>query len=801
MKKYLFILILFTVGVIGSFSTAQAEFDRSLEPIILEGSTVAEFMGKAISGVRVYSYSADQASWEAIPFQIDEFKPDSDNPNGAKDLVWQGDGIFAALDELVFMAMDAGDKVPDDATWPDDIESKWQSRYEIAVIDPLTAEMGYVYVFYSSTLAANGSSYVKYKSDYIRTGVYGIGHDTDNAGGLPDSLAIVGSNIDFLDSWRIRAYIKKIVVEADLGFGAMPLEAKNVYISEDRGNFEIEFKYSWVTATVKAKVFHDTKNLKVKEGPVRVLRENILGIRFQLEGILDDTTRIPILNKYYKNSVHFRPAFSFDLGDDVKTIESDYVAFGIGLDTDARFMKFYGPDLTNADGKQDSLIDKSSTGEKFEAIITSDGWPGSHWVGYSAGHALCSVKNASMLEIIDLNGQMINSGYPALTFYDYLNSELNPNIYGMSALRIYDWSKPPADIFEIDSNIRYYYFAENQTRSEMQQIFDKYKDSSALSVTKQAYDDQIPPKRVDDLAVSDRTETSMTISWTAPGDDGDIGGPAKTYFIRYSATAPNDPPGGFDWDWWSSIAENVPNIPAPAEPGTTQSVTVTGLSEATTYYFRMNVVDHGGNVAGLSNVASMWTTPVELSSFVGRVTNENIVLLEWSTASESNNLGFHVERRLESADWQDVGFVKGVGTTSDQQYYTFSDVPGASGDWNYRLKQVDADGTIEYSDPITVSIATPQQFALAQNYPNPFNPETTITFEIPEAADGQMKLIIYDMLGRAVRTLVNEQALSGFYNIKWDGTDDAGVQTSSGVYVYRLVAGDFTATKKMIKLQ
>ncbi len=802
MRNYFLICVLLAVGIFALSTTSRADFDRSLEPVIVNGSAVAEFLDLAIDGLRVYSYSASSQTWSAIPFQVDEFTWD-DAPAGSKDVVWNGNGILTQYDEIVFMAADAGDKVPDNAAWPSDVPSKRTSRYEVAVIDPVSAETGYAYIFYSSSLTTSSKSYVTYGNDYVRTDVYGIGHDTDDASGLPDSLAIVGSNIDFLDSWRIRAYINKIVVNADLGFGVMPLEAKNVYISEDRGSFEIEFKYSWVTATVKAKVFHDAKRLKVKKGNIRVLRESTLGIRFLLEGFLDDTTRIPILTKYYKNSAQFRPAFSFDLGDDLKTIESDYIAFGIGLDADARFMKFYGTNLVSSDGKQDSLIDKNPTGVAFERAITStDGWPGSHWLGYSAGHALCTIKNASLMEIIDLYEEKIEPGNPALTYYDFVNSDLNPNIYGLSALRIYDWTKPPADVFEINSNIRHYYFAENLSRSRMQQIFNKYKNSSTLSLTKQLYLDTIPPAQVTDLAVTDRTDNSMTISWTAPGDDGMTGGPAKTYFIRYSTTEPVDPPGTYDWTWWSNIAVNAPNIPAPAEPGTVQSLTIEGLNEATTYYFRMNVVDHGNNAAkGLSNVASMWTTPVELASFAGRVTNENVVLLEWSTASESNNLGFYVERRLNETEWQQVGFVKGFGTTTDERHYSFNDVPGAAGDWSYRLKQVDTDGTFEYSDPINVSIATPQRFALAQNYPNPFNPETTISFDIPESAQGQMVLTIYDMLGRQVRTLVNKQVVPGFYQLVWDGLDDAGAQTSSGVYIYRLVAGDYSAAKKMIKLQ
>lgn len=801
MKKNQLMLVLLIAGVIGLVPSLQAEFDRSLEPVILNDAVFSEFIGKSIDGVRVYSYSADSKTWAPIPFQVDEFTADSNDPNAAKKVVWDGDGILTSQDEIVFMAKDAGDKVPDNAAWPSDVMSKQNSRYEVVVIDPLTQEEGYVYLFYSTSLPVSETSYVTYKDDYVRTDIYGIGHDTDDANGLPDSLAIAGNNIDFLDSWRVRAYISKIVVRADLGFGVMDFAAENIYFSEDMDETEIKLKYNVITVTAKAKAFHDKKSLKVKAGPVRILRQSTLGIRIWAEGISDDTTRIPILASYFRNTVQFKPSFSLNLGDDVKEIKADYIAFGFGLNANANFVKFYGDGLANSSGQQDSLIDKNPTGVPFSRDITENEWPGSVWLGYS-GQLVSKVKNASFLQITDFYDQIITPGNPALTYFDYVNSSLNPNVYGLTELRINNWSKPPADEFVIDSKIRYYYFAEYHSRSDFQQIFDKYKNSANLSLEKQAYLDTIPPAQIADLAVTDRTENTMTISWTAPGDDGNTGGPAKTYYIRYSATEPVDPAGTFDWNWWSKIAVNVPNAPVPAEPGTVQSLTIEGLDEATTYYFRMNVVDHGGNAApGLSNVASMWTTPVELASFIGRVTNDNVVMLEWSTASESNNLGFYVERRLEDADWQQVGFVKGFGTTTDEQRYSFNDVPGASGDWNYRLKQVDTDGAFEYSDPIAVSIATPQRFALAQNYPNPFNPETTIAFEVPESAAGQMVLTVYDMLGRKVRTLVDKQATAGFYTIKWDGYDDTGVQTSSGIYIYRLVAGDYTAAKKMIKLQ
>ena len=802
MKQFKQFIIMLTLGLLVLSSSTSASFERPLEPVVVNGSSLADFMSRPIDGLRVYIYSSADDAWNAVPFQVDEFVwPDA--PTGEKQVVWQGDGLLTAYDELVFMAKDVGDQAPDNAAWPDDVESKRNTRYEILVTDPVTLESAFAYVYYSTTLAFNETSYIAYNSDHITTETYGIGHDTDDANGLPDSLAIAGNDIDFLDSWRIRAYIRKIVVEADLGTGKLDFEGSNIYFSEDMDETTIRLNWEriiWVDA--KAEAFHLVDSLKIKEGQVRILREHTLAIRFWVEGVTEDTSKIPILTKYYRDQVQFRPAFSLDLGEAVKEIDAGYISFAIGLTEDSFGMRFYGNDLKNSSGAQDSLIDKNPTNTIFTRDITQDDWPGQHWFGYS-GLTFSKVKNASFFEILDLNGPRISPGNPRLFYYDYSQGDFDPGgMYGESGLRIYDWSKPPATEFEIDALVRYYYFTENHSRSEFQQLFEKYRQSSTILLVEHEYLDTIPPGRITDLIVTDRTDTTMTITWTASGDDGDSGGPAESYIIRYSDVEPVDPPGTYDWNWWSNVAMTLPNPPAPAEPGVEQSVTVEGLSEATTYYFRMNVVDHGGNDSGLSNVASLWTTPVELVSFVADVDQQNNVQLEWSTASESNNLGFAVERKLATEEvWQEVAFVNGAGTASEEQAYVFVDVPGRAGDWNYRLKQVDTDGAFEYSQSIQVTIAAPQVFALEQNYPNPFNPATTISFQVPESAEGRIVLVVYDMLGRQVRSLMDKQAEPGYYSIQWDGLDDEGKIASSGVYLYRLKAGEFTATKKMIKLQ
>jgi N-acetylneuraminic acid mutarotase len=185
--------------------------------------------------------------------------------------------------------------------------------------------------------------------------------------------------------------------------------------------------------------------------------------------------------------------------------------------------------------------------------------------------------------------------------------------------------------------------------------------------------------------------------------------------------------------------------------------------------------------------------PVELVAFTARNTAEG-VQLTWRTASEQNNAGFEVQRRSEKAsEWQVLGFVRGAGTTAEAQSYTFLD-KSASGKVQYRLKQIDFDGQFEYSNVIEVDAGLPKQFALEQNYPNPFNPSTTIRYQLPVASE--VKLEVYDVLGKKIATLVNERQSAGSYQVVWNASG-----LSSGTYFYRLQAGTFVETKKMIMVK
>jgi hypothetical protein len=198
--------------------------------------------------------------------------------------------------------------------------------------------------------------------------------------------------------------------------------------------------------------------------------------------------------------------------------------------------------------------------------------------------------------------------------------------------------------------------------------------------------------------------------------------------------------------------------------------------------------------------------PIELASFTAATGIGGGVHIAWRTLSEINNYGFEVQRSAAAA----VGFstlpgglVRGHGTTLSPQSYGFDDASAGPGSWYYRLKQIDLNGTIHYVEPVRVEAAAgsvvagesaPPEFVLLQNHPNPFNPSTTIRFDL--AADRDVSLKVYNALGQVVSELVSGHRPAGRYSVAWDASGFA-----SGVYFYRLEAGSFVQTRKLIVLK
>jgi hypothetical protein len=186
--------------------------------------------------------------------------------------------------------------------------------------------------------------------------------------------------------------------------------------------------------------------------------------------------------------------------------------------------------------------------------------------------------------------------------------------------------------------------------------------------------------------------------------------------------------------------------------------------------------------------------PVELSSFTGNYSNSE-VMLNWKTVTEVNNYGFNIERRIEAGEWIDVGFVSGSGTSNSPKEYSYTDknIFVGRSKFQYRLKQIDNDGSFEYSDAVEVEVV-PTRFELSQNYPNPFNPITTIRFSLPQETN--LKINLYNMLGEKIQTATEGIYQAGYYNISFNASS-----LPSGTYIYRIESDNFIESKKMILLK
>jgi hypothetical protein len=266
---------------------------------------------------------------------------------------------------------------------------------------------------------------------------------------------------------------------------------------------------------------------------------------------------------------------------------------------------------------------------------------------------------------------------------------------------------------------------------------------------------------------------------------------------------------------WSTVT-------IPSGSGTIYSVT--GFGDQW-YYMR------GTNIVGSTNNGGVWTTaytatagtylcmvkarsgdvswacrnnggitkgtnvglPVELVSFLAIVSNGN-VNLNWSTATELNNQGFEIERRLSEGQFITIGHVNGNGTTTERKEYSFTDAAVQSGSYSYRLKQIDFNGAYEYSNEIFVNVTAPLEFTLDQNYPNPFNPATTINFSLAEPSF--VKLAIFNLLGEEVEVLKNEYMNAGSFNVSFNASS-----LPSGMYLYKIETAQYSSVRKMLLMK
>lgn len=201
---------------------------------------------------------------------------------------------------------------------------------------------------------------------------------------------------------------------------------------------------------------------------------------------------------------------------------------------------------------------------------------------------------------------------------------------------------------------------------------------------------------------------------------------------------------------------------------------------------------------------SQWTIsdaahplPVELTDFIAS-TIKNEVILDWVTGNEMNNSHFVLERvklnrngSHSDESFSRVAVIPGIGNSNQYNHYKYNDKNLETGKYLYRLNQVDYNGNVQvYLLNEEVIVGVPNKFAMSQNFPNPFNPVTKFNYELPQDLNVSMK--IYDMTGREVATLVNELQTAGYHTAEFNASN-----LSSGLYFAKLVAGNFTAVKKI----
>ena len=241
---------------------------------------------------------------------------------------------------------------------------------------------------------------------------------------------------------------------------------------------------------------------------------------------------------------------------------------------------------------------------------------------------------------------------------------------------------------------------------------------------------------------------------------------------RYKVSPITNFSASMNLQWKRSLAGNTTRVftYAPADPWGSDSIQITVINPANA------------------------PLPVELTSFTASYKNST-VLLTWQTKTEVNNYGFNVERRVSEGNWDSIVFIEGNGNSNSPKEYSYSDKDLFAGGskFQYRLKQVDTDGSFEYSDVVEVEVV-PTQFELSQNYPNPFNPSTTIRFSLPK--ETQLKINIYNMLGEQVATIAEGMYESGYHKVTFNASN-----LPSGGYIYRIESSDFVQVKKMILLK
>ncbi len=312
--------------------------------------------------------------------------------------------------------------------------------------------------------------------------------------------------------------------------------------------------------------------------------------------------------------------------------------------------------------------------------------------------------------------------------------------------------------------------------------------------------------------------SSIPLTWTATGDDGSSGS-ATAYDIRYSTSIITDA----NWD----AATRASNEPIPQSAGSTEIFIIDSLEPNTTYYFAIKTSDEAFNWSALSNVISKTTLdttpPGRITDLLASTDTANgAIVLGWTAPGDDNMVGtaalYEIRYSLNTItdlNWLGTSLftapplplaageqqsIKITGLTAGLRYYIAIKTFDSNGNQSALSNVSSAEAGINISTDLDDSNNNlPKEFSLAQNYPNPFNPTTTIGFSLPKTS--YVKLNIYNIEGKKVKSLVDNSLPAGQHLITWDGTNSDGSKTATGIYIYRIVTDTYTAANKMVLLK
>lgn len=273
----------------------------------------------------------------------------------------------------------------------------------------------------------------------------------------------------------------------------------------------------------------------------------------------------------------------------------------------------------------------------------------------------------------------------------------------------------------------------------------------------------------------------------------------ESFLSSYSGSWSTGSTNGQGWSQYATTTALEVRVPW-SDIGNPSNIYLDMYMSYNTGYFGTTSPTYFGSIPITSGITPLGTIetafPVELSSFSAAVTGKN-VKLTWQTATETNNLGFDVERKQSgSAAWSTLGFVKGQGTSNSANSYSYLDNASTAGKYEYRLKQTDRDGKFTYSSTVEAIVGlSPASIELSGNYPNPFNPSTSISFTL--GTTGRASLKVYDVLGKEVATVAE-----GMFNAGERNTFTFNASNlTSGVYYYRLVSNAAVETRTMLLMK